>query len=120
MDLKTRTLLIKLFYENGSSAAATLRAFKTLKNLHDDPFPRSTITRLVNKFEETGSVLDAPRAGRPSVNEEEIAIVREAVQKCAGENARGSCSLRQTSAECELPLSTVYKIMRSRLALRPY
>jgi hypothetical protein len=49
------------------------------------------------------------------MNEEEIANVREAVQKCAGENARGSCSLGQTSPGCELPLTT----KRSRLALRP-
>lgn len=120
MDLKERILTIMPFYQNGSSAAATFRAFKTQKNLHDNPFSLSTVTRVVKKFEVTGSALDAPRAGRPSVSEKEIAIVGEAVGMCQGESARGYRFLRQVSAECDLPLFTVYKIMRPRLALRPY
>jgi hypothetical protein len=56
MDLKTRITLVRLYYENVSSSSAALRKFTTLHGYHNDPFPASSVQRLVAKFEGYGSV----------------------------------------------------------------
>ena len=47
--------MIELFYANGRSASATLRAYKTAHNLVHDPFSVSSITRLAEKIKLTGN-----------------------------------------------------------------
>jgi AraC-like DNA-binding protein len=91
-----------------------------MKNLHNDPFPVSTIIRLIIKFEETGSVIDLPRSGRPSLSESEIQIVKESVEKCKEESAGGKCSVRAVSQECGISKSCVHRIMKEELHLHPY
>jgi transposase len=64
MDLQSRISILKHYYKENESAAAALRAYKTEKGLKSDPFSLSTITRLIQRFEETGSVADRPHTGR--------------------------------------------------------
>ena len=80
VDLKMRILLVRLYYENGSSAAAALRKFKTMNNLRDDPFPARFVERLINKFETHGVVTDLPKSGRPRTSDEQVQAVEESLQ----------------------------------------
>ena len=47
MDSDTRRVIVKLFYKNGKNARAILSAFKTQRNLYEDPFvalsPKSAV-----------------------------------------------------------------------------
>ena len=79
MDLKTRIEIIELYYSNRKSSADTLRAYKTMHDLWKDPFKVRTIQRLVQRFQETGSVSDKPKSGRPSLEEEAMVATRAAV-----------------------------------------
>ena len=47
LNLETRLELVKLYYGNNENAAATIRAYKKMKAMRNDPFPLSTLTRLI-------------------------------------------------------------------------
>ncbi|GAA57918.1 hypothetical protein CLF_113348 [Clonorchis sinensis] len=55
MDVSTRIEIVQLYYSLGESATAALRGYKTKHGPIKDPFTVSTITRLIAKFESTGS-----------------------------------------------------------------
>jgi transposase len=120
MDLKTRITLVRLYYENGSSAAAALRKFKTLHGYHNDPFPASSVQRLVAKFEDCGSVTDLPKSGRPSFSDDVTDAVQDTLQQGPSSSALPVFSARAVSRRTGIPFSTVRKAMKSRLHLRPY
>lgn len=73
-----------------------------------------TIKKWYDKFNESGSVGDRPRPGRPKVNDNIIEEVRQAYE-------RSPCkSVRKASSELDIPKSTMHKILRKRLFLYPY
>ena len=61
---KQRIAAVKIYYEcSGNGAEGSRRLSKQF----DIPAPQGrNITNLVKKFEESGSIADAPRSGRPS------------------------------------------------------
>ncbi len=120
VDVKTRVLLVRLYYENGSSAAAALRKFETLNGLRDDPFSVRFVERLLHKFEEHGTVLDFPRGGRHSVSEEDVLTVKECLEQGQSSSQLSVYSARAVSRASGIPMTTVMKIMKERLNLRPY
>ena len=63
MDLQVRIEMLQCFYSYGRSPTAVLRQFKLQQGLVKDPFGLSSITQLIAKFEQTGSVADKPRCG---------------------------------------------------------
>jgi transposase len=73
----------------------------------------STVGKLVQKFKDTGSVLDKPRCGQPSVSDEVKGTVRAKVI------ASPKKSTRRTSMELGVPRSTVQKILKT-YAFHPY
>ena len=77
LDLKTRIHLVQLYYQNGWSASAALRRFKTENKLIHDPFSVKTVQRLKNKFEENGVVVDLSRSGRPSPSDDFVQTVQQ-------------------------------------------
>lgn len=95
--------MIKLYYQNECSIVKTLRALRPFYGRRGGP-SKSTIQRLVAKFEATGSVNDQPTRVRTrnARSAENITTVRESVQ----ENPRQSIhrraqelGLSQTSIE---------------------
>jgi hypothetical protein len=120
MDLLTRIEIVQCYYSCGRSPTAALRQFKLQRGLVKDPFSQSSITRLITKFEETGSVTDKPRSGRPSVDDDTVLQVSEAVARSSASSSLGSTSVRVIAGEVGLGSTTVYKIMRSHLRLFPY
>ncbi|XP_061380157.1 uncharacterized protein LOC133319497 [Danaus plexippus] len=107
--------IIKLFYENGSSVRATFRALRPFYGRDDRP-AESTIRRLVDKFESTGSVNNqpVPVRQRNARSAENIAAVRDSVL----ENPRQSIPRR--AQELGLSQTTTWRILRCDLSLHPY
>ncbi|GFX47202.1 hypothetical protein TNCV_2747781 [Trichonephila clavipes] len=66
---KDKALLVELFFINKESATDALRKFRLQKNVKSGKGP-STVVRLINlvqRFEETGSLEDRVRSGKPSL-----------------------------------------------------
>ena len=76
-----------------------------LRHPYRQPICFTAVGKLVNKFKETGSVLDKPRSGQPKASDE----TREAV--LAKVYASPKKSLRRTSAELGIPRSTIHRIL---------
>lgn len=117
IDLHDRILLIELYFTHQKSIAETFRAYKTIKNskVPGDPFTPKTLTNLVEKFHETGSVADLHREGRPSKATEDVDRVADSV-----EEDDGRVSVRGLSCALSIPKSTLHRILKSHLHLRPY
>lgn len=107
--------MIKLYYQNQCSLVSTLRALRPIHGLRGGP-SRSTLHRLVTKFETTGSVNNQPTPvrRRNARSAENIAAVRESVR----ENPRQSIPRR--SQELGLSQTSTWRILRRDLGLHPY
>ena len=80
------------------------------RKFHKPAPTRANIRLLVNKFQRTGNVSDAPR----SVPEETVARIREAIERSP------QASTRRLSNELDVPRATVLKILRFTLKKRAY
>lgn len=74
----------------------------------------NTIKSWYRKFQETGSVADRKRSGRPRMDVDSIDAVRDLFD----ENPR--ISSRQAATYLDMPQSSVMKILHKELHLRPY
>ena len=110
MDLETSLEIVKLYYANGESGVATLRAYKQKHKLHRDPFTVQSVRYLVQKFETTGSVSRKPGSGRKSLDEERADDVEGAVA-ATSDNPYQSTSIRKVVEETGYPYSSVRNIM---------
>jgi transposase len=120
LDNSTRAALVRNYYQNGNSASAGLRKFKTEKGLAKDPCSVSTVSRLVEKFETFGCICDLPRSGRPTFSEDEISAVKDEVEAQKSSSELHITSCRSVAESLQLPLMSVHKIMRVHLRLKPY
>jgi transposase len=120
LDLRTRIDLVKAYYSEGSSPIACLRKYKKDHQLHEHVCKESTVRRLIARFEETGSVSDLPRSGRPSVEEETVEKVAATMVHLQQSRASGSASAGEVARTLHLPASTVKKVLKTRLQWRPY
>ena len=118
ISFEDRISIIKCYYANGESPTAALRKFKSDHGLIKDPFTTHSITRLVDKFETTGSILDQEKSGRPSLQGKRCAAVENALQHNVSE--LGCSSSRKISDETDIPHTSVYRILRNKLGLFPY
>ncbi len=72
----------------------------------------------MKKFEATGSVLDKPKSGRPSLQDDRAPAVEEA---CRNDETEIGCnSTRRISRSTNIPHTSVYRILRHKLHLYPY
>lgn len=121
LSLQTRIGLIQCYYENGRSFSAAFRRFRTRNGLRVGPCSLSSYQKLVSKFEETGSVTDAKKSGRPSVGTDvTVAEVLHETQNLANENQYGICSVNKVARRLEMSSTTVWRILRRQLKLYPY
>ncbi|GFY09439.1 hypothetical protein TNCV_4321181 [Trichonephila clavipes] len=70
LRLPDQALLVKLFYQNNSSAIVALQKFRTLKGMRKGPLPAINLRFMVTKFEETGSLNVRSGRGRKRVSVE--------------------------------------------------
>jgi transposase len=76
---------------------------------------RNAVPRLVEKFRETVSVLDAKRRGRPSkLNDKKLMDISDSMLRSQ------SKSLRKLAQEKDIGLATAHKAVREKLNLFPY
>ncbi|GFS41462.1 DUF4817 domain-containing protein [Nephila pilipes] len=87
-----KALLVKLFYMNEESEIVALRKFRFQKNVQTGkrPLTLADLIKLVQRFEETGSLEDRVRSGRPSLRQP--LSVRETLES---ESSVGSDSARE-------------------------
>ena len=111
-----RILLLKQWWISGGTTQAINEAFQ--REFPDDEIPaRQTVYRLAKKFDETGSVEDAPGRGRrrlKSVNTDEN-------MQLVSQNYRlnPQTSQRQAARELDISRSTLQRIMKD-LNLKSY
>ena len=74
------------------------------------------IYKIIRKFEETGSVKNAPKSGRPKTSRSDENI--SALQVLMEESPENS--IRRTSSETGISKSSVHNIIRRDLELYPY
>ena len=113
--LEQRLQIVQIFYQNNRSVAATLRALRPFYGPFNKP-TRSTIDRLVKKFESTFSLHDVPvpvRA-RSARSVENIAAASASVQEDA------NVSLTRRSQQLGLSVTSLWRILRKDLGLHPY
>lgn len=113
--IEQRVQIVKFYYQNQCSVRQTFRALRPVYGVHDRP-TESTIRRLMQKFEESGSVKDRPTPVRQRRvrSAENIAAVRESVH----ENPRQSIPRR--SQELGLSRMSTWRILHYDLHLHPY
>lgn len=73
-----------------------------------------TINGLYKKFKATGTVLDYPRSGRPSVSAANVSEIADVFTN------EPSTSIRQASTQLSIPPSTVHKVLHTKLHMRAY
>lgn len=114
-----RAKLVKIYYSHHCSPKTTLRVFRNETGIQD-AITRKNLLLLVKKFEETSSVADRPRPGRPTTSDDIVMDIFNASQEIAKKTPNGECSLRAIASTTNVPVSTVRKAMRSRLDFYPY
>lgn len=79
----------------------------------DAPTAQS-IRRWYKQFEETGCLCKGKSTGRPRVSDDNVERIRESFQ-------RSPCkSTNRASRELEIPQTTVWRVLRRRLTMKPY
>ncbi|KAK9759090.1 Helix-turn-helix domain (DUF4817) [Popillia japonica] len=114
---EVRVELIKYYYRNGESFAATARHLRTLFG-RNNASTENTIKRIVVKFEATASAADE----RSTVRERQNTIrVPETIER-VGEHftAQPSTSISRASQGLEIPRTTLRRILKQDLKMKPY
>ncbi|CAK9801230.1 Transposable element Tc3 transposase [Anthophora plagiata] len=113
--LQQRIHIIQTYYENGRSLINTYRKLRNYFGVNNRP-NQSSIQRLVKKFEETGSVVDKPKSGRPKTvrTNENIAAVCESVKN------EPTTSISRRSQELGISYGSVWRILHADLHLPAY
>lgn len=113
--IEQRVLIVKTYFKNKESFAETVRKLRTIMGRENAP-NCSTVKRLINKFEETGSVANksTPICRREGRSIENIAAVAGSVA------AYPKTSTRHRSQELGISRTTLQRILKKDLHLYPY
>lgn len=114
-SINQRVLIVKTFYQNQSSITVTMRKLREIFGRNNVPTKR-TIYRVVNDFEERGSVGDRPKHGpqRTARSAENITAAQESVQN------NPSTSIRRRAQELGLQRTSLATILHKDLHLFPF
>ena len=110
LEVKVKVDIVKWYYENRGSVINPQRAFKRKYDSKTAP-ARSTITEIVKRFEDTGSVLDRARPG-PDFSQRTPQNVEKARKRLTDSPHR---SIRRLSRESDLTYGTVCRILHDDL-----
>ncbi|GFS98429.1 DUF4817 domain-containing protein [Nephila pilipes] len=107
---------------NEESATVALRKFRLQKNVKSGnrPLTVAGFTKLVQRFEENGSLQDRVRSGRPSLRQTRSARVAAEMETLASEYAAGTSSAREAVRRLEFPPSSIRNILHGVLNQYPY
>ncbi|XP_077294058.1 uncharacterized protein LOC143916716 isoform X2 [Arctopsyche grandis] len=104
-----RSLCVQEFYKNGGSATVARRRFCSIRgcrHLNDAP-SIPLIRKWVKKFEETGTMLDKPKSGRPrsSRTAENVESVNQSVRD------HPNLSIRKRASALNMHRSSLHRIL---------
>jgi len=97
-----------------------MRAYRSQKQLHKDPFTLTAIVKLIKMFESRGSVHDSPRSGRPSLEEARSEVVMEELDSQKRNQPLGVASASSISRVIDIPRGSVNRIFKHHLGLYSY
>ena len=120
MDIQTRIALIRCYYSTNNCATAAIRKYNTENNLRKAPCTVRSLLNLVQKFEETGSVADRPKSGRPSLSDERTDALKETVREIGASNEWCVSSVRSISQSTGIPRTSVHSILKKKLSYKKY
>ena len=112
--LEQRLQIVQIFLQNNRSVAVTLRALRPIYSPFNKP-ARSTINRIVAKFESTFSLHDVPVpvGARSARGVENIAAASASVQQNA------NVPLTRLSQQFCLSVTSLWRILRKDIGLHP-
>jgi len=86
---KQRIQIVKTYYQNYESGTETVRRLQAIFGRNEAP-NKSTVLRLIKKFETTGSVatVKSPGRNRTQRNAQQIAVVQQSVTVSPGKSIR--------------------------------
>ena len=113
LNQNQRIAAIRHYYQCGSNATEANRRLSEEFNIH--AVQGRNIKSLVNKFEITGFVNDAPRSGRPIT----VTSDEKEEQLCASLINSPQKSVRRLSHELEISCQSVHTLLRKR-NFKPY
>ncbi|KAK9729989.1 Helix-turn-helix domain (DUF4817) [Popillia japonica] len=124
---EVRVELIKYYYKSGESLAATARHLRTLFGRNNAPTDGKgkkkeiNLEKIVVKFEATASAADE-RYERSTVRERQNTIrVPETIERVREHfTAQPSTSNSRASQELEIPRTTLRRILKQDLKMKPY
>ena len=113
--IEQRVQIIKIYYQNNESVRKTFHVLREFYGQNNRP-AESTIRRLVNKFESSGTVTDTivPVRQRNARSEANIAAVNESVHE------NPNLSVPRRSQELGISQTSIWRILRKNLGLRPH
>lgn len=115
ISIQQRIFLVEYVFREGNNYSDLVQRLFTVK-FPGVPLPsKKSVHCLIEKFRETGSVLDAPRCGRPSIiNADKLSRISASVTRSP------SKSLRKLAQEENVALATVHKVVKKTFKLFPY
>lgn len=113
--VEQRALIVKNYYKNGESLIATIRKVRPMFGRNNVP-NSSTVKRIIEKFESTGSVSDVKHTirARRGRSEQNITAVRESVAESP------ETSIRHRAQELDISTGTLQRILTKDLQLHAY
>lgn len=115
MQKLQRADLVWTFYQSGNSASAGLKRYMIENNLKHDLCSVSPVSRQVDKLETFGRICD-----RSTFSQQEIQAVESEMKDRQSLSSLCVASCRNVAKGLETPLSSVHKILRLHLQLKPY
>ena len=93
LTLPQRIRLVQLYYANGNSPTATLRAYGQVTGDYNVCTQRA-VRDLIKKFEQTGSVINTKPAGRPrTYDDNDVMEINTAVHDLSQHNVHSDTSI---------------------------
>lgn len=118
-DLDCKLEIVQLYYRNGDSLTACMRAYKKTHGLHNDPFSLETIRRIIKHFEEKKTLHNESSTGRRSLVEERTEGVTASLRQLQQQNPHGHASCSSVSRSSGVPTTSVWRILRGN-GMYPY
>lgn len=112
MATPDRKVFCVLQFAKSESVISVQCAFRVKFNC--DPPCGKNIRRWYSQFETTGCVCKGKSTGRPTVSEANVDRVRASYLRSPKK------TVQKASLELQLPKTTVWKVLRKRLNMRPY
>jgi hypothetical protein len=114
LPIKNSIFLVEHVFRNGCKyTKEVIRQF--IRKFPDSQVPHLiSVRKLIAKFRDTGSFLDAYRPWRPSISEENTIGIQDRIAMSP------NTSLNHLSQQAQIPKSSVHKILKSKLHCRSY